>query len=163
MSRILIVGATGVLGSAATKYFLKNNFRVKAFVRNKNNAVELEKLGANIFVGDLLDRASIEEACKDTDVIITAAHGMLNKSNYKSKNVDELGHKSLIDAALNSGVEHFIYTSVFGVAQNHPIDFFRTKYDIEQYLINSGLKYTILRLAAFMEWHVHNLLGKSIQ
>ena len=59
-------------------------------------------------------------------------------------------------------MQHFIYTSVHGVSAIHPIDFLRNKFSVEQYLIKSGLNYTILRLPAFMEWHVHNLLGKSI-
>jgi uncharacterized protein YbjT (DUF2867 family) len=163
MLRILVVGANGVLGSAVTKYLLKNDFQVMAFVRNESNAVELREAGAHVLKGDLLIPASINEACENTDIIITAAHGMLNKSNHNLKNVDDLGHKNLIDAALKTRVQHFIYTSVVGAAKNHPIDFFRAKYKTEQYLINSGLKYSILRLAPFMEWHVHNLLGKSIQ
>ena len=161
MTRILIVGAGGVLGSAATKEFLKNDFLVRAFVRS--NANELEKIGAEIFVGDLINPQSVIEACNGTNVIITAAHGMLGKGKNKSKNVDDVGHKTLIDAALKAGVEHFIYTSLTDASKTHPIDFFRTKYNVEQYLIKSGLNYTILRLAPFMEWHVHNLLGKSIE
>jgi uncharacterized protein YbjT (DUF2867 family) len=88
---------------------------------------------------------------------------MLSKGKNKSKYVDEIGHKCLIDAAVKSGVKQFIYTSLNGASKSHPIDFYRTKYYVEQYLINSGLHYTILSLPAFMEWHVHNLLGKSIQ
>jgi uncharacterized protein YbjT (DUF2867 family) len=163
MTRILIVGGTGVLGGAATKELLKNNVAVRAFVRNKNNAAEIEKAGAEIFVGDLNDPSSIVKACKEADVILTAVHGMVSKGKNKSKNVDDLGHKSLIEAAIGSGVTHFIYTSVYGASKQHPVDFFRTKYEIEQYLVNSGLNYTILRLAPFMEWHVDALLGKSIR
>ena len=163
MTRILIVGSTGVLGSAATKELVKNNLAVRAFVRNKNKAAEIEEAGAEIFVGDLTDPLSIAKACKEAAVIITAAHGMVSKGKNKSKNVDDRGHKSLIDAAVRSGVTHFIYTSVYGASKQHPIDFFRTKYEIEQYLVNSRLNYTILRLAPFMEWHVDALLGRSIR
>ena len=163
MIRVLIVGATGVLGSSSSKYLLDNNYAVRAFVRNKNKADELKKAGAEIFVGNLTDPESVHTACKDIDVIITAAHGMLGKGKNQSKHVDGIGHKSLIDGAVNSGVKHFIFTSIHGASNNHPIDFYRTKYSIEQHLINSGLNYTILSLPAFMEWHVHNLLGKSIQ
>ena len=70
--------------------------------------------------------------------------------------------KSLIEEAQKSGVKHFIYTSVYTASADHPVDFFRTKYFIEQFLIKSGLNYTILQLPAFMEWHVYNLLGKNI-
>jgi NADH dehydrogenase len=76
--------------------------------------------------------------------------------------VDEKGHKLLIDEAKKSGVKQFIYTSTVDASPAHPIDFFRTKFIIEQYLANSGLNYSILRLAAFMEWHVYNLLAKTI-
>ncbi len=38
----------------------------------------------------------------------------------------------------------------------------RTKAAVERYLEGSGLDFTILRPTAFMEWHVHELLGKSI-
>jgi uncharacterized protein YbjT (DUF2867 family) len=163
MIRILIVGASGVLGTASSKYFLENNFSVRAFVRNKDRAKELENAGAEIVVGDLNNPESVHRACKDIDVILTAAHGMLSRGKNKSKYVDEIGHKSLIDAAVGSGVKQFIYTSVNGASRSHPIDFYRTKYHVEQYLIDSSLHYTILSLPAFMEWHVHNLLGKSIQ
>ena len=163
MTRLLVVGATGVLGNAATKFFLQNHFQVRAFVRNKEKAAELEKAGASIVVGDLTNPGSLAGACRDTDVILTAAHGMLGKGKNISKNVDDAGHKRLIDEAVKAGVSQFIYTSVVDASKDHPVDFFRTKYAIEQYLINSGLNYTILHLPPFMEWHVHNLLGKSIR
>lgn len=163
MTRILIVGATGVLGSAATKYLLENNYSVRALVRNESKAKELEKAGAEIFVGDLTNPGSIIKACNKVDVIITAAHGMLGKGKNRSRNIDDIGHRNLIDSAVKAGVKLFIYSSLHGAAKEHPVDFFRTKYEIEQYLIRSGLTYTILSLPAFMEWHVHNLLGKSIK
>ena len=59
-------------------------------------------------------------------------------------------------------VAHFVYTSILGAAPDHPIDFWRTKYNIEEYLKASGLSYTILRPSAFMEWHAHIFNGKSI-
>jgi NADH dehydrogenase len=87
---------------------------------------------------------------------------MMGKGKNSSGAVDYTGHKLLIDAAVQSGVQQFIYVSAYGAAPDHPVDFFRTKYKIEQYLIASGLNNTILRPAAFMEWHMHNLLGKGL-
>jgi uncharacterized protein YbjT (DUF2867 family) len=162
MKHISIIGATGILGSATAKFFIQQHFRVKCFVRNIDKAKELEKAGAELVVGNLTAEVSLKEACRDVDVVITAAHALLGKGKNSSMNVDNKAHKALIDFAVKENVTHFIYASVHGASPNHPIDFLRNKYAVEQYLINSNLRYTILRLPAFMEWHVHNLLGKSI-
>ncbi len=162
MPHLLIIGGTGVLGSETASHFLSKGFQVTVFVRNKDKAIDLEKKGASIITGDLTDAATITGIFNGVDIVVTAAHGMLGKGKNKSAKVDESGHKLLVYEARRAGVTHFIYTSVFNASPNHPIDFFRTKYIIEQHLIKSGLNYTILRLPAFMEWHVYNLLGKNI-
>jgi NADH dehydrogenase len=59
-------------------------------------------------------------------------------------------------------VRHVVYTSVLGASPDHPVDFWRTKFHVEQHLKGSGLSWAILRPAAFMELHAHELIGKSI-
>jgi len=162
MPHLLVVGANGVLGSATSKFFLRNGFKVSALIRNREKAIEIEKAGATIFQGDITNTASLRNIFNEADVVVTAAHGMLGTGKNRSQNVDNEGHKLIINEAKRSGVKHFIYTSINSASPDHPIDFFRTKYLIEQYLISSGLNYTILRLPAFMEWHVYNLLAKNI-
>ena len=162
MPHLLIIGGNGVLGSAAANHFLEKGFRVTVFVRNSSRAVSLEKKGAIIVEGDLAKPSTLTGIFTGIDIVLTAAHGMLGMGNNKSEKVDGTGHKSLIEEAQKSGVKHFIYTSVYTASADHPVDFFRTKYFIEQFLIKSGLNYTILQLPAFMEWHVYNLLGKNI-
>lgn len=162
MSQLLIVGATGVLGKASAKLFLNNGYAVKAVVRNAEKAEDLKVLGAQIIKGDLVEPETIINICDGCEVILASAHSMMGKGKNTSDAVDYKGHKLLIDAAVKAGVQQFIYVSAYGAAADHPVDFFRTKYKIEQYLIKSGLTYTILRPAAFMEWHMHNLLGKGL-
>ena len=162
MSQLVIIGATGVLGNATAKLFLKNKKPVKAFVRDPSKASKLEGAGAEIVKGDLIDPSTFNNLFTSDDVVLAAAHGMIGKGSYTSEAVDDKGHKALIDAAVKAGVQQFIYCSAYGASPDHPIDFFRTKYQVEQYLINSGLNYTILRPSAFMEWHMHNLLGKGL-
>jgi uncharacterized protein YbjT (DUF2867 family) len=76
--------------------------------------------------------------------------------------VDDVGHRALIDAAQAAGVAHFVYVSIMGASPDHPVDFWCTKYRIEECLKASGMSYTILRPSAFMEWHAHVFNGKSI-
>ena len=162
MSQLLIVGATGVLGKVTAELFLKNNYSVKAAVRNPTKAFDLQTAGATIVEADLINPDSLANICNNVEVVLASAHSMMGKGKNTSQEVDGKGHKSLIDAAVKAGVQQFIYLSAYGASANHPIDFFRTKFEIEQYLIKSGLNYTILRPAAFMEWHMHNLLGKGL-
>lgn len=86
----------------------------------------------------------------------------MGRGKESSKYVDDIGHKCLIDVAKASGVQHFVYTSVYGVSLDNPVLFARIKADVEQYLKQSGLSYTILQPTAFMEWHAHNFIGKPI-
>ena len=159
---ILVVGATGVLGQKVVRLLLAEGHRVRAMTRASERAKELERQGAEVVVGDLIDAASVARASRGVDQVLAAAHSFLGRGKYASQAVDDRGHRALIDAARAEGVSRFVYTSALGAAPDHPIDFVRTKYAIEQYLVQSGLDYMILRPSAFMEWHAHIFNGKSM-
>jgi uncharacterized protein YbjT (DUF2867 family) len=159
---ILIVGVTGVLGRHVTRQLLAAGHAVRGLTRHPENAGDLEHLGASIVRGDLIDRASLEEACRGVDAVLACAHQLRGEGDYRSEAVDDLGHRTLIDVAAAAGVQHFVYTSAQHVSAEHPTDFYRSKAKVEAHLKQSGLHYTILRPSAFMEWHVHNLLGADI-
>src|SRR5262245_35052256 len=60
---VLIGGATGATGSAATKLLLEKGFPVRAFVhKDDERAHKLQALGAEIFVGELLDFRAVRRA-----------------------------------------------------------------------------------------------------
>jgi uncharacterized protein YbjT (DUF2867 family) len=110
----------------------------------------------------MIDRRSLDRAGGGVEAVLAAAQSIFGSRKYASEAVDDAGHRALIDAAKAAGVKRFVYTSARGAAPDHPVDFMRTKAAVERYLEGSGLNFTILRPAAFMEWHVHELLGKSI-
>ena len=157
-----IVGATGTLGSLVASRLLADGQRVVAITRSPERAESLRSLGAEVRVADLTDRASLDDALRGTDTVFVAAHSLLGRGSRSSQRVDDAGHRAVIDAAIAQRAGHFVYTSVLGAMAGHPADFWRTKFEIELYLKASGLSYTILRPAAFMETHAHELLGKSI-
>jgi len=130
--------------------------------RDENRARDLEARGVEPIVCDLVDPPSLARACAGVDRVFAAAHGALGRGKYRSQAVDDIGHRALIDAARAAGVSRFVYTSALGAAADHPVDFFRTKYAIEQYLAQSGLDYVVLRPTALMEWHVHTFNGKAV-
>ncbi len=159
---MLMVGGTGVLGRQVTRELLSRGERVRVFTRTPAKVKDLKQLGAAVVVGDLIDAASIERACQGASHVFAAAHSLIGDGRYRSAAVDDAGHRRLVDAAKAAGVRHFVYTSVLGAAPGHPVDFWRTKYHVEEYLKASGLTYTILRPSAFMEWHAHVFNGQPL-
>ena len=149
---ILAVGATSSMGRLVVPKILEKGVQVRAMTRTPEKADKLKKLGAEVYKGDLRDAESIKNACKGVQKVIAMSHSFTGKGDSSPKIVDGKGNRDLIDTAKAEGVSHFIFTSVLGPRSDHPMEFFRIKYDTEQYLQNSGLNYTIIRASAFMEF-----------
>jgi NADH dehydrogenase len=158
---ILIVGASGRLGSHITRSLLARGSPVRTMSRDRSKLAELVKLGAEPVIADLRDPASIARACEKVEKVIAAAHAFEAARGNNPRTVDDAGNRHLIDASRAAGVNHFVFTSVHDARPDHPVDFFRIKFRTEEYLRASGLGYTILRPTAFMEFWA-TLVGAPI-
>jgi len=146
---VLVTGATGNQGGSAARHLLAAGWRVRALVRDDTTpaADALDAAGAELVLGDLDDRASIDAAAR-------GAYGIFS---VQSANENEIAQgKSVAQAARAANVQHLVYSSVGGVeSQNRfylehgwgPID----KWQIEQHIRDLGMPATILRPAGFME------------
>ncbi len=64
--KILVTSATGKTGSAVVRQLLEKEYPVRAFVHRKDHRSEaLEKAGAEVFVGDMLDLRDLRQALAD--------------------------------------------------------------------------------------------------
>jgi uncharacterized protein YbjT (DUF2867 family) len=160
-ANVLVVGATGKLGTAATKLLLTEGFQVRAMTREKQNAGHLAEIGAELFEADLRDKDSLGAACAGMDHVIASAHAILDRGANCPNSVDGQGHRDLIEAARETGVRHFSYVSARPNGADHPVDFFRIKFATEKYLKASGLEYSIISGPAFMETQ-HEVMGGTI-
>lgn len=159
---ILIVGASGRLGSVVVKHLLAQGKSIRVMTRNPLSLAHLKQQGAEIVNGDLRDRASLVSACQGVDQVLAAAHALAGKGDNNPRTVDDMGNRHLIDAAKAAGVKHFIFVSVQGASPASPLEFFRIKYRTEEYLRASGLNFTILRPGAYMElWD--QMIGQPIR
>ncbi|MFM8424930.1 MAG: NmrA/HSCARG family protein [Chloroflexota bacterium] len=147
---IAVTGATGQQGGAVARKLLADGWQVRALTRdvNKPAAQELKALGAELFAGDLDNRAELDAAFK-------GVYGVFSVQNFWLPNVGFDGEikqgKLVADAAKTAGVQHLVYSSVGsahrGMGQKH----FESKWIIEQYIQKLGVPYTILRPVAFMD------------
>jgi uncharacterized protein YbjT (DUF2867 family) len=83
--------------------------------------------------------------------LVTTANGFRGRGGAGPLHVDGLGNRHLIDAALRSRVEHFVYVSAHVPEAYREIEFFRLKLETEAYLRACGVPHTILRPTVFME------------
>ncbi len=145
---ILVAGATGILGSQICRLLVEQGKTVRALVRSTSDpgkVHKLKQLGVELVIGDLKDRASLDAACQGVASVITTVATTLSRQPDDSIRATELeGQKSLVDAASQAGVQHFVYTSVTGTLPSWGI-FLETRRVVEEYVKQSGMTYTILR------------------
>jgi uncharacterized protein YbjT (DUF2867 family) len=148
--RILVTGATGKQGGAVARHLLQAGFRVRGLTRNSESlaAKRLVDQGAEIVVGNLNDCASLRQALAGID-------GVFSVQNFWEKGVGLEGEiqqgKNLADAAKQSGVKHYIQSSMAKGEHFQDIAHFASKAAIESYVMQIGLPYTIIGTVYFMD------------
>jgi uncharacterized protein YbjT (DUF2867 family) len=158
---ILVVGASGRLGRQVAQLLLARGRPVRAMSRDVSKLAGLIRLGAEPVTGDLRNPASLVRACDNADKVLAAAHAFTAEGDNNPRNVDGAGNRHLIDACRTAHVKHVVFTSVHDARADHPLEFFRIKFEVEEYLRASGLSHTILRPTAFMEFWAE-LVGQPI-
>jgi len=148
---ILVVGATGVLGSMITRALLARGDDVRILVREGSNYAPLVAAGARPAVGDLKERASLDAACRDIETIVTTATAIVRQPPDAIETVDDAGYRNLIEAAKRATVKDFVYTSALGSSPDSPVPLMRIKALNEQRLRDSGMTYTILMPNLYIE------------
>jgi uncharacterized protein YbjT (DUF2867 family) len=153
MKKILLVGATGQLGTSCFEKLAEtDNQSIRIFVREDSQYNHLKSAKPEIFFGDLADNESIEKAVEGCDIIITTANSAApRKKSDTFKAIDIDGNKRLIDAAKKFKIEQFIFTSVYPFKLLHSIPLGKSKIKTENYLKESGLRYTVLQSVGFMD------------
>lgn len=151
---LLVVGATGVLGTEICRHVAASGRPVRALVRataDPARVAALRAMGATTVVGDLRDRASLDAACAGaTAVCSTAATTSARLPEDDIVATDRDGTMQLVDAARAAGVRRFVYVSFTGNMEIAS-PFRDAKRDVERHVRASGMRYTILRPSVFME------------
>lgn len=162
--RILVVGSTGTLGSAAASAALAAGHAVVAMTRDRNSpaARHLRAAGARLCIADLKNPSSLDAAVRGIDsVIITATATLSRREGDSLEAVDGVGLQALITACLQNGVRHVVLVSFSrGIDSDTPLA--RFKRAAERRLENSGIQYSILLPSYFPEKFLTPLVGFDV-
>ncbi|KAI0351982.1 NmrA-like family protein [Trametes cingulata] len=147
MTRYVITGATGGLGSQVFKYLLKlvPPSDVVVSLYNPSGATQaIKDSGVEIRRGDYGDPASLDKAFAGADKLLIVSYPSI------AHELRVRHHKNAIDAAKRVGVKHIYYTSL-AFASDSVAAVMQAHIDTEKYLKESGLTYTILREGIYSE------------
>lgn len=147
---VLIVGATGTLGRQVARRALDEDFNVRCLVRNPRKATFLREWGAEVVAGDLCEPETLAPALVGIDAIIDAATTRATDS-VRIRQVDWDGKVALIQAAKAAGIDRYIFFSILNAEHFPDVPLMEIKHCTETFLAESGLNYTILRPAGFMQ------------
>jgi uncharacterized protein YbjT (DUF2867 family) len=140
---ILITGAAGKTGKAVLRALTTEGRPVKALVFHSRQIQEVEELGAkDVLVGDMRDLEILEQAMK-------GVHSVYHICPNVNAEEISIGQK-IIAAAAAAGITHFVYHSVLH-PQVEAMPHHWKKMRVEERLFESGLPYTILQPAAYMQ------------
>src|SRR6266851_10433863 len=166
--RVLITGATGLLGGHLIKHLQQRGEDIRALVLPVENADKLIKQGVEVVRGDITDASTLAPAMKDVELIFHLA-GMMGVwrplADYRLVNVN--GSENLYMAAQKAGVRRFVHTSsqtVYGLGygrfmtENDPLRPDPDPYSItkaegdrlmRRLMLNSPVETVILRPGTF--------------
>jgi NAD(P)H dehydrogenase (quinone) len=145
---ILVTGAAGKTGRAVIRALAAKRSPVRAFVRRSRDREPVDRLAAGQVVeGDLRGREDVAAAVRGVGVIYHICPNV---------HPDEVGiGRRVVSAAMAAGVERIVYHSVLH-PQIEAMPHHWSKLRVEEVLFESGLDYTILQPAPYMQ----NVLGQ---
>jgi uncharacterized protein YbjT (DUF2867 family) len=157
---VLVVGATGLVGSELCQQLIRQGETVKALVRTTSSREKTETLrssGVELCLGDLKDPQSVVAACRGVDAVISTASSTMSRQPGDSiQSVDADGQLNLVNAAKNVGVGRFIFVS-FRRTPGVSFPLGDAKREVEDAL--TDLNFTVIQASWFMEVWLSPALG----
>lgn len=150
LPRVLVIGASGMLGAPVTRGLLDGGFSVKALTHGAGRAIE----GTTPVPGDVFDRESLVAAMRDVDGVYLNLGTPLS-ARETDRLTEREGLATVLAAAQGSKVRRVamlspLFKSYQGT-RGHDSWVLRTKLDAERAVMESGIPWTIFRASSFFE------------
>ncbi len=150
---ILVAGATGQTGRLIVEQLRSAQYDIRAMTRSRARAADLFGEADFWVEADVTKPESLQAAMKDIDKVICTIGATAASGANGPEFVDYGGVRHLVDTAVDAGIKHFVLISSVGVTQEDHFlnkvfgDVLKWKLKGEDYLRQSGLRYTIVRPA----------------
>lgn len=144
---IFVTGGTGNQGGAVVRNLVDQGFKIIALTRNPTSAKgqNLKNLPIQVVKGDLNNADTYREYLKDV-------YGIFSVQTFENGVAKEINQGiTLATLAKEFGINHFLYSSVYGADLNTGVPHIESKLKIENHIKQIGLPFTIIRPTSLFE------------
>ena len=143
---LLITGATGFIGRVLTNKLIQSGKKIRLLIRPQQKTPQLQKeVAFDVAISGLHDLRGLQSAMRNVDTIIHLST-VENQPDYEGfERVDIQGTENLVAAAKIAGVKQIIFISRIGADKNSSFPVFRAKALAEEFIMDSGIDFTIFR------------------
>lgn len=145
---MLVAGATGYLGNYIVQELLKQNYDTRLLARHKKRVqVDLDLVDVRIV--EVTNSPTLAGVCDDVDVVVSTVGITRQKDGLTYMDVDYQANMNLLEEALKTGVQKFIYVSAINGDKYRELKIFEAKERFVDALKASGLDYVVVRPNGF--------------
>lgn len=145
--KVFVTGGTGFVGREVVRQLLATGHEPVCLLRPGSENKLPEVRGLTIRFGDVTKPASLDGALQGCQAVIHLV-GIIREFADRGITFDRLhrqGTANMVAAAKSQQVERFVHMSSNGVKENAATEYYRSKWQAEQILRGSGLRWTIFR------------------
>lgn len=146
MAKVLITGGTGFVGSFIAPRLRERGHAVRLLVHNPRHVKPfLHEGGYELVEGDATRPETLGPAAEGMDAVINLVAIIKEHGDVTFERLNYEATVNVVAAAEAAGARRFLQMSANGVRDDPRYPYFQTKYRAQQYVMTSGLDYTVFQ------------------
>jgi nucleoside-diphosphate-sugar epimerase/predicted dehydrogenase len=109
-AKVLVTGATGLIGRHLVRRLLQEGIRVRVFVRRQPPAEFMNEANIEVFLGDLGDPAAVDRAVAGTEIVYHLGATMTGSAHDHERGT-VYGTRNIVESVLRHDVQRLVYIS----------------------------------------------------
>jgi len=140
-----VAGATGYVGGKLTRELLSRGAEVRVLARTPDTAGDLEREGAEVVRGDVLEPGGLPAALDGVSTAYYLVHSMGRGASGDFAKSDRIGARNFAAAARTAGVELIVYLGGLSEGGSRHL---ASRHETAEVLRETGVPVTYVRAAA---------------
>ncbi|WDR03280.1 NAD(P)H-binding protein [Devosia algicola] len=157
MARVLVVGATGYLGSHMVAELKAAGHWVRALSRRKDAFDAGAQAPNEIFVGQATRPETLTGLCDGIDYVFSALGLTRQKENLSFWDVDYKANKNVLDLAVAGEVKQFLFISVVRPGLSADLDIVAAREALVRDMTAAPIAHTVVRATGFFRTCANSL------